>query len=112
MILAIDMGNTNIVVGGIDEEGSRFLERVTTQIHKTDLEYAVLLKSILEIHTVKKSDIDGAIVSSVVPPLNPVILRAVLKVTGLRALLVGPGMKTGMKILTDHPEAVGCQALF
>lgn len=66
MILTIDMGNSNIVIGGIDDSQTYFVERVTTNRGKTDLEYAVNIKSILEIHNVPVSSIEGAILSSVV----------------------------------------------
>ena len=77
MILAIDMGNTNIVLGGIDEQKTYFVERITTNLGKTDLEYAVNIKDILEIDRIDPGTIEGAILSSVVPPLNTTILRAV-----------------------------------
>ncbi len=70
MILAIDMGNTNIVIGGIDSQNIYFEERVTTDRNKTNLEYAIAMKNILEIHEISPEDIEGAIISSVVPPLN------------------------------------------
>ena len=107
MILAIDMGNTNIVIGAIDNEKTYFVERVTTNHGKTDLEYAVNIKSILEIHDIPLSLIDGAIVSSVVPPLNATILSSVKKIFGFKPLLVGSGMKTGLNILMDNPKTVG-----
>ncbi len=107
MILAIDMGNTNTVIGGIDEDKTYFIERVTTDQGRTDTEYAVSLKNILEMHQIPVSSIEGAILSSVVPPLNSTILRAVEKVTGICPLLVGSGMKTGMNILMDNPKSVG-----
>lgn len=107
MILAIDMGNTNIVIGAIDNEKTYFVERVTTNHGKTDLEYAVNIKSILEIHHIPISHIEGAIVSSVVPPLNATILSAVKKICGFKPMLVGSGMKTGLNILMDNPKTVG-----
>lgn len=107
MILAIDMGNTNIVLGGIDEHKTYFVERITTNQAKTDLEYAVNLKDILEIYDIHPSQIEGAILSSVVPPLNITILRAVEKILGKKPLLVGSGMKTGLNILMDNPKTVG-----
>ncbi len=107
MILAIDMGNTNIVIGGIDDERTYFVERVTTNHNKTDLEYAVNIKSILELYGISPQQIEGAILSSVVPPLNAAILSAVEKICGFRPLLVGSGMKTGMNILMDNPKTVG-----
>lgn len=107
MILAIDMGNTNTVIGGIDEKKTYFIERVTTNQERTDTEYAVSLKNILEMHQIPVSAIEGAILSSVVPPLNSTILNAVEKITGIRPLLVGSGIKTGINILMDNPKTVG-----
>ena len=96
MILAIDMGNTNIVLGGIDEKQTYFIERVTTDQGRTDTEYAIHFKNILEMHHIQLSDIEGAILSSVVPPLNTTILNAVEKAVGIR-----------MNILMDNPKSVG-----
>ena len=107
MILAIDMGNSNIVVGGLDDNKTYFEERITTDDRKTSLEYAILLKNILEIHKVKKNDIEGSIMASVVPPLNAPISSAVKKITGKKPLLVGSGMKTGLNIKMDNPKTVG-----
>lgn len=107
MILAIDMGNTNTVIGGIDETKTYFIERVTTDQGRTDTEYAVSFKNILEMNHIDISSIEGAILSSVVPPVSNTILNAVEKVTGIRPLLVGSGMKTGMNIIMDNPKTVG-----
>ena len=107
MILAIDVGNTNIIIGVIDAKKTYFVERITTTIGKPNLEYAVALKSILEIYHIAPDQLDGAIVSSVVPPLNRTILAAIRKITGLNAMLVGSGMKTGLNILMDNPKSVG-----
>ncbi len=107
MILAIDMGNSNIVVGGIDDQKTYFEERITTDDRKTSLEYAIMFKNILEIHKIRRSDIEGSIVSSVVPPLNAPVSSAVKKITGKKPLLVGSGMKTGLNIKMDNPKTVG-----
>uniref|UniRef100_UPI0006D0AB07 type III pantothenate kinase n=1 Tax=Clostridium sp. NkU-1 TaxID=1095009 RepID=UPI0006D0AB07 len=107
MILAIDMGNSNIVIGGIDNTGIYFVERVTTNQGKTELEYAVNIKDIMEIHNLPLSSIEGAILSSVVPPLTEVVLCAVKKITGKTPMVVGSGMKTGLNIKMDNPKAVG-----
>ena len=107
MILAIDMGNTNIVIGGIDEKQTYFIERVTTDKNRTATEYAMSFKNILEICGCHPTEIEGAILSSVVPPLNNTILTAVEKITGIRPMLVGSGIKTGMNILMDNPKTVG-----
>ena len=104
MILAIDVGNTNIIIGVIDAKKTYFVERITTTIGKPNLEYAVALKSILEIYHIAPDQLDGAIVSSVVPPLNRTILAAIRKITGLNAMLVGSGMKNRLKHPDGQPE--------
>ncbi len=107
MILAIDMGNTNIVIGGIDTSRTYFVERITTDHIKTGLEYAINIKNILEIHGIEKPRIEGAIMSSVVPPLNATLCSAVKKIFGFHPKLVGSGMKTGLNIRMDNPKTVG-----
>ena len=111
MILAIDMGNTNIVIGGIDDQRTYFLERITTNRFKTDLEYAINVKNILEIYGVSTADIEGAIISSVVPPLNATLISAVEKICGKTPMLVGSGMKTGINIIMDNPKSVGADRI-
>ncbi|MCC8060161.1 MAG: type III pantothenate kinase [Clostridiales bacterium] len=107
MILAIDMGNTNIVIGAIDDSRTYFVERITTDHAKTGTEYAINLKNILEIHNIQKSQVEGVIMSSVVPPLNATLSSAIKKIFGYRPKLVGSGMKTGLNILMDNPKTVG-----
>ena len=85
MILAIDMGNTNTVIGGIDETKTYFIERVTTDQNRTDTEYAVTIKNVLEMLKSIPLPSGGAILSSVVP-LNSTILRGGRKVVGIRPL--------------------------
>lgn len=70
MILAIDVGNTNIVVGCIDDLKTYFIERLSTNRTKTELEYAVDLKNVLDIYHIKKTEIEGCIISSVVPQIT------------------------------------------
>lgn len=111
MILAIDMGNSNIVIGGIDKEKTYFLERITTSHGNTELEYAVSIKNILEIHKINISQIEGAILSSVVPPLNTTIIASVKKITGLDCLLVTHTMNTGLGIHMDHPSSIGADLI-
>ena len=88
MILAVDIGNTNIVIGGIDSEKTYFVERITTNHVKTSLEYAINIKNIFEIHNIARSQVEGAIMSSVVPPLNATLSSAVKKIFGFHPLLV------------------------
>lgn len=107
MILAIDMGNTNIVIGCIDDTKTYFVERLSTDKSKTALEYAVSFKTVLELYGIKNEELDGAIISSVVPPLTNVLSEAVNKIIGKRPLIVGPGLKTGLNIHMDNPKQVG-----
>ena len=107
MILAFDVGNTNIVMGGIDEKNVYFLTRISTQLDKTDDEYAVLIKSILEIHHVSAADIEGGIISSVVPPLVNTLSNVMRLITGKKPMVVGPGLKTGLNIAVGDPSELG-----
>ena len=80
MILAIDIGNTNIVVGCIDDEKIYFIERLSTVRTKTELEYAIDLKTVLDIYHIKRTDIEGCIISSVVPQITNVAKLAAEKI--------------------------------
>ena len=107
MILAIDVGNTNIVIGCIEKGKILNIFRIHTDTNQTDAEYAVKVKQLLDLYGVDNAGFEGAIVSSVVPPVNRALLGAVKAATGLDAMVVGPGVKTGLNILTDAPAAVG-----
>lgn len=107
MILAIDIGNSNIVIGCIDKENTYFVERLSTNHSKTDLEYAINIKSILDLYHITSEAIEGSIISSVVPPLSNVMKRAVWKCLGKQAMIVGPGLKTGLDIKIDNPGQLG-----
>ncbi len=107
MILAIDIGNTNIVIGCIEGEQVRFVERVSTNLSKTELEYVVEFRTLFDLYHIKLTDIDGSIISSVVPPLNNIMKAAFLKLFHRAPLLVGPGVKTGLNILMDNPGQLG-----
>lgn len=108
MILAIDIGNTNIVIGCIDREQTYFIERLSTVRTKTELEYAVDIKTVLDIYHIDKSKIEGAIISSVVPQITNIAKLAAEKILGeKRVMVLGPGIKTGLNILMDHPGQLG-----
>ena len=107
MVFTIDIGNSNIVVGTVNRQGVLFVERMSTDHKKTELEYAILLKSAMEIHGITTNEIKGCIISSVVPPVTSVINRALEKLTGEKALVVGPGIRTGVKIKIDNPAQLG-----
>ncbi|MBQ8922987.1 MAG: type III pantothenate kinase [Oscillospiraceae bacterium] len=104
MLLTIDIGNSNICMGCVKDHKVQFVERMNSDRNKTDLEFAVLCKTVLELHQIDISLLRGAIISSVVPPLTGLLSQAIEKLTGIKAMVVGPGMKTGINIL---PQAVG-----
>lgn len=107
MILAIDIGNTNIVVGGIEDEKVLFIERLSTNRYATTLEYTVLFKNVLELNGYTEKDLSGGIISSVVPSVTSLTKAAVTKLTGKETLVLGPGVKTGLKIAIDNPAQAG-----
>ena len=107
MILAIDVGNSNIVLGGIDKDKIHFLSRIATDRQKTENEYAVIMRSIFQMNGVDPHDFDGAIISLVVPPLVQTLQNAVKSVIGKTPLLLEPGLKTGLNILIDNPAQLG-----
>ena len=107
MVLAIDIGNTNIVIGCIEGEQVRFVERVSTNQAKTELEYVVEFRTLFELYQINLDDITGSIISSVVPPLNNIIKSALQKLFHKAPLVVGPGVKTGLNILMDNPGQLG-----
>lgn len=107
MILAIDIGNTNIVLGCIDEERTYFIERLSTVKTKTEAEYAIDIKMLLDIHGIKAEELEGSIVSSVVPQITHIAKKAAEKIVQKEAIVVGPGVKTGINLLMDNPAQVG-----
>ena len=107
MILAIDIGNTNIVIGCCDDEKIYFIERLSTNHPKTELEYAISFKNVLELYGIDPSQIEGGIISSVVPPITNIVRASAEKVLGKTVKIVGSGVKTGLNILMDNPAQVG-----
>lgn len=107
MILAIDIGNTNIVIGCIKESECIFVERLSTVRTKTELEYAIDIKNVLDIYHIKKADLEGGIISSVVPQITTIAKLAVEKILKKEVLVVGAGIKTGLNIRIDNPAQLG-----
>ena len=107
MILAIDIGNTHTIAGCLDNSTIYFVERIATDYQKTAAEYAVILKSIIELNHIELSRIEGIIISSVVPPVSKNIENAVTKLSPIKPFIVGPGLKTGLNIKTDNPAQLG-----
>ena len=111
MILAIDIGNTSIALGGFENNELSFVVRLSTDITKTEDEYASKILNILSLHRVNKEDVDGAIISSVVPPLNAIMRSAIKLAYEVDPLMVCPGIKTGIGILCDSPSSVGADLI-
>lgn len=95
-ILAIDIGNSSICIGCVTDHNVAFCERMNADRSKTELEYAVLCKTVLDLHHMDVSALDGVIVSSVVPPLTELLSAAIGKLTGMNVMTVGAGLKTGI----------------
>ena len=91
MILAIDIGNSNIVIGGVEGEKILFEARLRTEVTKTSDEYCVDLLTLLDVYTIRREDIEGSIVASVVPQVLNSVQTAVRKLIGKTPLVVGPG---------------------
>ena len=107
MILAIDIGNTNIVLGGLEGEKILFEARMATDLIKTSDQYCAELKSMLALFEVTPEAISGSIISSVVPPVLNSFKTAIRKLTGKACLVVGPGIRTGLNIRMENPAEVG-----
>jgi type III pantothenate kinase len=111
MILAIDAGNTNIDIGGFVENQLKFVSRISSDTKKTEDEFSILVSSCLSLHEISKKEIEGVIVSSVVPPLNSIIKKMSSFLFGIEPLFVGPGIKSGIGIQCDSPSSVGADII-
>lgn len=107
MILTIDIGNSNIVIGGVVEDTICFEGRLRTDATKTSDEYCIDLKMLLEVYGYGRKDIEGTIIASVVPQVLNSMQTAIKKLTGRAALVVGPGLKTGLNIQIENPGQTG-----
>ena len=107
MILTIDIGNSNIVLGGVKDDQIVFEARLRTEATKTSDQYCVDLKILMEVYGVSNKDIEGTIIASVVPQVLNSMRTAIQKLTGKVPLVVGPGLKTGLNILLENPGQTG-----
>jgi type III pantothenate kinase len=107
MLLAIDIGNTNLVIGCIRDDEILFKARIATDQTRTSDQYGVEIKNMIEAFGVKVNDITDCIISSVVPPVFNSVRTGVIKVIGKQPMVVGPGLKTGLNIHMDVPSQVG-----
>ena len=107
MLLAIDIGNSNIVIGCMNGTKIEHEFRIATDHVKTSDQYCIDLKNVLSLGDIQISELEGVIISSVVPPLLNSFRTAVMKLTGKKPMVVGPGIKTGLNIQIDNPAQIG-----
>ncbi len=107
MILTVDIGNSNVVIGGVEGDKIVFEARLRTESTKTSDQYCVDLKILMDVYGVKVEKIEGCIIASVVPQVLNSMQTAVKKLTGKQSLVVGPGLKTGLNILLENPSQTG-----
>ena len=108
MILAVDVGNTNLVIGCLEQGEIKNTVRVRTEPGRTAAEYGIELMQLFDFFGIERRGFEGAILSSVVPPVNEPLRQAIEMLTGVKCLIVGPGMKTGMNVRIDDPGTLGC----
>ncbi len=111
MVLTVDIGNTNITLGGFEHDKLRFVSRISTGSPKTDDEFAICILESLALHEIDREEITGVIIASVVPPLNTAIKKAIRFVFKKEPIFVGPGIKSGIGIQCDIPSSVGADLI-
>lgn len=111
LLLALDVGNTNTVLGFFEGDVLVKTARLTTVRERTADEHALFLRAVIEGKGRRVDEVDDVIVSSVVPPQDFPIRAACRDLFGIDPLFVAPGVKTGMKILYDHPAEVGADRI-
>jgi type III pantothenate kinase len=111
MLLVIDVGNTNLTFGVFDKEELKATFRMTTKIPRTSDEYGVMITDLLKKNDIDVKKVNGCIVASVVPDIMHSLTSAVVRYLNCTPLVVGPGVKTGIKILTENPRAIGADRI-
>ncbi|WP_069999855.1 type III pantothenate kinase [Cellulosilyticum sp. I15G10I2] len=111
MILVIDVGNTNIVVGAMEDGHLKGSYRLTTQIPRTSDEYGITMIELLRQKSITPQDIEAVVISSVVPDIMYSLTNSIKKYFNKKPLIIGPGLKTGISIRTDNPREVGADRI-
>lgn len=108
MILAIDIGNSNLVLGCFEKKQIVFTERISTDLRRTELEYAIIFRAVLDLHRIPKERIEGAIISSVVPPLVEVLHGAIAKIApDVPILTADSSAPSNVPLIIDEPAQAG-----
>lgn len=111
MILVIDVGNTNITFGVYRESKLETTFRVTTKIPRTSDEYGITVRELLRNNNISSKEIEGCIIASVVPNVMHALTNAIKRYIGCEPLIVGPGIKTGIKIVSENPKETGADRI-
>lgn len=111
MLLVVDVGNTNITCGVYEGEYLKATFRITTKIPRTSDEYAMMFTNMLALHNISIKEIEGSIVASVVPDVMHSLTGGIVKSTITKPLIVGPGVKTGINVVTENPRAIGADRI-
>lgn len=107
MLLAIDIGNTNITLGAYRDNVLAFTARLATDTRLTTDQYAVQIRDIIMLYEQDYTEIEDCIISSVVPSVGNAVSRAVSRLCDIVPLMIGPGVKTGLNIKIDNPAQLG-----
>ncbi len=111
MILVIDVGNTNMTLGVYQGEKLEATFRMMTKTPRTSDEYGVMLTQLLKNRGIEADKLEGSIIASVVPDVMHSLTGAIVRYTGTKPLIVGPGVKTGIKVVTEDPRAIGADRI-
>jgi len=111
MVLTLNIGNTNLTVGGYSQDQQVFCGRLHADPHATADEYALRLRDLLALYGHTPDQIEGAILGSVAPLLTSRVLEALRRLSSARVLTVGPGLKSGLKLRLDNPAQLGAELL-
>lgn len=107
MLLVVDVGNTNVTLGVFDGKDLKSTFRMTTKLPRTSDEYGMIICDLLEHREISKKSIEGIIVASVVPNVMHSLTNGLVKYFNISPVIVGPGIKTGIKVATENPREIG-----
>lgn len=107
MLICIDIGNTNITIGGFEGENLKFTARLATDSKRTADQYAIEIRDVLHIYEVGRDEVTDAAICSVVPAVGSAVKRAIAKLFSIQPMMLGPGIKTGLNIKIDNPAQLG-----
>lgn len=111
MLLAIDVGNTNITIGVFDKEKLITTFRMTTKMQRTSDEYGITIIDLLEHNEISHNEIKDAIISSVVPNVMHSLCSGMIKYFEIQPMVVEPGVKTGIRITSENPAQIGADRI-